>query len=119
MAVTTDMFRKSEEAIKFEAGQSIFHEGDAGDNMYVVVEGEVDLTIQGKLVETVKEGGILGEMALIEHQPRTASATARTDCRLVAVGEKRFLFLIQQTPFFAQFVMRVMAGRLRRMDNRL
>src|SRR5262249_870449 len=108
-----------EDAIKFDAGQSIFKEGDVGDNMYVVVDGEVDLTVHGKPVETVKEGGILGEMALIEHKPRTASATARTNCSLVPVSEKRFLFLIQQTPFFAQFVMRVMAERLRRMDNRL
>jgi CRP-like cAMP-binding protein len=53
-------------------------------------------------------------MALIESRPRSATAVARTDWKLVAVSEKRFAFLVQQTPHFALQVMRVMADRLRR-----
>ena len=84
--------------------------------MYVVIEGEVNVLIRGKVVETVAAGGIVGEMALIDTQPRSATVIAHTDCKLVPIDEKRFTFLVQQTPFFSLQVMRVMANRLRRQD---
>jgi len=55
-------------------------------------------------------------MALVDQQPRSANALAKTDCKLIPIDEKRFRFLIQQTPNFALSVMRVMAARLRHMD---
>ena len=56
---------------------------------------------------------IFGEMALIDNEPRSATAIAVTDVELVAVTEKQFLFLVGQTPYFALKVMRVLAQRLR------
>jgi CRP-like cAMP-binding protein len=87
--------------------------------MYVVLEGEVDLYLHGQLIETLREGGVLGEMALLDTEPRTASAVARTNCKVVPVNQKRFNLLVQHTPDFAIQIMRVMAGRLRAMDARL
>ena len=81
---------------------------------YVVRSGTVRLHLGDRELETVGEGGIFGEMALVDGAPRSASATAETDCELVAVDERRFQYLVQETPFFAQAVMRVMADRLRR-----
>ncbi len=107
------------EAASYTPGQSIFREGQPGDHMYVVLEGEVDLLINGQLVETLGEGGVLGEMALLDASPRTASAVARTACKVVPVTQKRFNLLVQHTPDFALQIMRVMAGRLRTMDARL
>jgi CRP/FNR family cyclic AMP-dependent transcriptional regulator len=100
----------------FFAGQEIFAEGQPGDLMYVVKEGEVDVIVHGKVVETVGSGGIFGEMALIDRIPRSATAVAKTDCQLVPINEARFQFLVQQTPYFAIEVMRVLAHRLRQMD---
>ena len=57
-------------------------------------------------------------MALIDHAPRVATVVARTPCKLVAITEKRFLFMVQQTPYFSLQIMRVMAERLRNMDAR-
>lgn len=107
------------EARSYAAGQSIFSEGQPGDSMYVVLEGEVDLLINGQLVEKLGSGGVLGEMALLESAPRTATAVARTDCKLISVNQQRFALLVQHTPDFALQIMRVMAGRLRTMDQRL
>lgn len=117
--VTIDLFRNDDDTRNFAAGQQIFREGEAGDFMYVVVEGEVDLFIHDRLVESLRAGGVLGEMALIDQTPRSASAVARTDCRLVAIDERRFKFLVQQTPNFSLQLMRVIADRLRRMDSLL
>lgn len=100
----------------FSAGQHIFTAGQPGDTMYVVKEGEVEVVVNGKVVDTVGPGGILGEMALIDKQPRSATAVAKTDCKLVSVNEERFQRLVKQTPHFAIQVMRVMAQRLRQMD---
>ena len=115
----TRLFEHSSDAQPVAAGTTIFRKGDPRDRMYAVVFGEVDILVDGKLVETVGNGGIFGEMALIDNESRTATAVARTDVNLVAVDEKRFLFLIQQTPNFAIHVMRVLSDRLRRMDERL
>jgi len=119
MAITVDIFRNETESVSFDAGQVIFAEGEIGDAMYVVREGEVELRVKGHLVETLGPGGLFGEMTMIERTPRAATASAKSDCKLVAIGEKRFMFLIQQTPHFALQVMRVMAERLRRMNARL
>jgi CRP/FNR family transcriptional regulator, cyclic AMP receptor protein len=56
-------------------------------------------------------------MALIDSLPRSATAIAVTDCRLAPINEKQFLLLVQETPFFSLYVMRVLAERLRKMDT--
>lgn len=100
----------------FVAGQTVFSEGEPGEVMYVVKEGEVDIRVRDTTVETVGPGGLIGEMALIDRNPRSATAVARTDCKLVPINEARFAFLVQETPFFALDVMRMMVRRLRKMD---
>ncbi len=116
MTATITLFRNATDFESFLAGQVIFREGQPGDVMYAVSEGEVDILIHDKVIDTAGPGGIVGEMALIDAKPRSATAIAKTDCKLVPISEKRFTFLVQQTPNFALQVMRVMADRLRHMD---
>lgn len=85
--------------------------------MYVVGEGEVDVGRDGRRLYTVRAGSLVGEMALIDQGPRSATAVAKTDCRLIPVDEYRFLVMVQQTPFFALEVMRLLVERLRLMDD--
>ena len=105
--------------LRVEAGKTIFREGDPGDAVYVVLDGQVELRVNGQLVETVGPGGVLGEMALIEQAPRVATATARSACDLQPISEARFMSMIQQTPHFALQIMKVIASRLRAMNARL
>jgi CRP-like cAMP-binding protein len=111
------VFRFADDFEAFSAGQSIFTAGQPGEMMYVVKEGEVEVIVNDKVIDTIGPGGILGEMALIDKQPRSATATAKSDCKLVSVNEQRFQRLVQQTPHFALQVMRVMAQRLRQMNT--
>ncbi|HVO25305.1 MAG TPA: cyclic nucleotide-binding domain-containing protein [Candidatus Margulisiibacteriota bacterium] len=110
------VFRFADDFEAFSAGQAIFSTGQPGEMMYVVKEGEVEVIINGKVIDTVGPGGIIGEMALIDKRPRSATAVAKTDCKLVSVNEQRFQRLVQQTPHFALQVMKIMAQRLRQMD---
>jgi CRP/FNR family cyclic AMP-dependent transcriptional regulator len=114
-----DLFRHTTETIELSAGDPVFHEGDEGDVMYVVLDGAVNILIGSTVVETAERGALLGEMALIDNAPRSASAIAKTPCRLVAIDQRRFHFLVQQTPNFSTHVMKVLAERLRKMDSLL
>ncbi len=110
----TELFRQAGDTEDFTEGTTIFSEGqDSGGVMYVVQEGEVDILVHGKRIDTIGAGDCLGEIALIDHKPRSATAVAKTDCKLVPVNERRFQFLVRQTPNFALEVMRTMADRLR------
>ena len=101
------------------AGELIFREGDPADRMYLVNSGSISLRVGEHVVETVGPGGLFGEMAMIDRQARSASATAESECELVSFDKRRFWFLVQETPYFAEFVMRVMAGRIRHMNEAL
>ena len=114
-----DLFATDENPRKCQAGETIFSAYDMGAEMYVVLDGEVDLTIGDRVVETLGPGAPFGEMALIDQAPRTATATAKTEVQLAVLPEKRFLFLVQQHPEFALQIMKVMADRLRKMNARL
>lgn len=115
--VTVNMFQHESHSEIFAAGEVIFREGEPGEVMYVIQEGEVELWSNEHLLETVGPGGILGEMALLDPTGRTATAIARTDCRVVPLNQTRFKVHVHHTPYFAIQVMRVMADRLRRMNQ--
>jgi CRP-like cAMP-binding protein len=112
-----NIFENDPNAQDLAAGETLFLRGDAGTTMFAVLEGEIVLTVGDLVVERLGPGAIFGEMALIEHLPRTATATAFVPTKVVEIDQKRFLYLVQNTPFFALDVMRTMAGRLRRMDD--
>ncbi len=114
-----DFFSQIEKYQPFEPGQAIFREGEPGDSLYIVAEGQVDIMLGARILETVGPGGILGELALIDDKPRSASAIARTDCLLAPVNREHFLALVQRTPLFALQVMRAIANRLRRTTDLL
>ena len=103
---------------EFAAGSTIFSQGDSADRMYVVSSGSVTLSIDGRVLETVGPGGLFGEMAVIEREPRSGTAVAESDTTLVGIDKRRFWFLVQETPYFAEIVMKVMASRLRRETTR-
>jgi CRP-like cAMP-binding protein len=81
--------------------------------MYVVIEGSVGISIRGAVVERVTQGGIFGEMALIDQSPRAANAIAETDCALLAINRQVFLNLVKSEPTFGVSLLGAMAERLR------
>lgn len=109
------MFKDSDTALAFASGMRIFAEGDdPGGLMFMVVEGEVDIIANGVLVDTIGPGSCLGEIGLVDKGPRTATALARSDCRLEPIDARRFEFMVQQTPYFALQMLETLAARLRK-----
>ena len=97
----------------FKAGDIIFREGDEAHELFVIKSGQVRIQLGNCTLAEFSTNDIFGEMALIDNEPRSASAIAVTDVELVPVSEKQFLFLVSQTPYFALKLMRVLAQRLR------
>ena len=118
-AKTVQLFQKQSVSPKqFKVGEVIFQEGELGEYMYGILEGEVNLMIKGKLVETIKKGDIFGEGALVhKNGTRVSTAVAKTNCTLAFLDQKHFLFAIQETPMFALEVMRSFSDRLRHLKG--
>jgi len=104
---------------EFKAGDVIFKQGDAAEELFIIQSGEVEIRLGNRRLEKLSNYNFFGEMALIDSAPRSATAVAVTDVKLVPVGEKQFLFLVSNTPYFALNVMRILARRLRTTNNTL
>jgi CRP-like cAMP-binding protein len=109
------LFRNSTDYKTYAAGESIFNSGEPADFMYAIVEGQVDIIRNGVIIDSLSEGDLFGEMALVDDSPRSGTAQARTDVKVVPITRQRFEFMVQNTPHFATVVMTIMAERLRRL----
>jgi CRP-like cAMP-binding protein len=115
---TVKIFQNQPVPKSVSAGEIIFKEGERGDLMYGLLEGEVELIVNNKVVETIKKGDVFGEGALVQPEHKRAStAIAKTDCKLAFLDRERFLFAVQQTPMFALEVMKSYSDRLRRLKR--
>ncbi len=114
VAHTVEMFSTVPENLTFKAGEAIFQAGDVGHVMYGIIDGTVELQVNGRAVETIQKGDVFGEGALVHTDSlRASNAIAQTDCKLAVINETRFKFLIENTPTFALDVMRSYSDRLR------
>jgi len=99
--------------ISHEAGYVVATEGDPGAGLFVIADGEADVTIGGKKVNHLETGDFFGEMALLDGGPRTATVTATTPITLYALTEWVFRGLLAEHPTIAMRTLETMASRLR------
>jgi CRP-like cAMP-binding protein len=112
-----NLFQFVKDFQSFKAGETIYKQGEMGDRLYVVIEGDIDLSYNGRHLETVSPGGIIGEISLVDDdtdEGQASTAIAKTDCKVVPVDRQRFTFMVHETPYFALEVMEVLAERLRK-----
>lgn len=119
-------FRLAGEQETFEAGASVFAEQAKAAGffsrrarMYLLVEGQVALTLKGKPLHLVLPGETFGELAIISDAPRSATATALRKSLVLSLDEKRFLASLPQEPEFALMLVGILATQMRRSVERL
>jgi CRP/FNR family transcriptional regulator, cyclic AMP receptor protein len=113
------LFDTAENVEVYSPGDIIFREGDQAHHMYVVLDGTIELQVAGHKVGTAQGGDLMGEMAIVGSHKRTATAVATTACRLAPVTERRFVLLVQETPYFALHVMKVLTDRIVRKEHEM
>ena len=118
-AQTVSILQKHSEPKLLSAGQKVFSEGEPSDFMYGILEGEVDLLVNNKVVETIGTGEVFGVGTLIGVEARPYTVVTKTDCKLAFLDRYRFLFAVQETPSFALKVMKSYSERLRRLERML
>jgi CRP-like cAMP-binding protein len=108
-----DYFNRFSDSESFEAGEIIIEEGQPDATIYVIKSGEVEVSHNGETLATLGAGELVGEMALIDTMPRSATVIALTDVVLVPVDQAHFYAMLQKTPVFSTTVMQVITSRLR------
>lgn len=104
---------KRTEDLEVEARKVLAREGATGSEFFVIVEGEVSVTKDGKEIRTLGPSDFFGEIALIEDRPRTATVTAKTPLRFFVLTRQNFRSLLQQQPELEEKVMDALKERVR------
>ena len=112
-----EMFRDWEDIEECRARTVIFTEHDPAEVMYVILSGEVELTLHGEPLGLEGEGGIIGEMAMINSATRSATATALTKVKLARLNRDQFRLFVSENVDFSLHVMAVLANRLRAVNK--
>lgn len=112
-----ELFHDWEDTEKYRSGTVIFAERDPADVMYIILAGEIELTLHGEPLGVEGEGGIIGEMAMINSSTRSATATTLTKVKLARLDRDQFRVFIHENTEFALHVMSVLANRLRAVNE--
>ena len=103
--------------VTFTAGATVFNKGDPGTCMYVVQSGVIEMVLGDTVIETCGPNEAIGFMSMIDGASRSSSARVKEACELSAIDQRRFRFMIDEVPNFAQYVLGAMARRIRGMGK--
>ena len=112
----TQLARVSED-LEIPAGTALCTEGEIGHEFFVIVDGKVEVTRHGKRVAMRGGGEFVGEIALLEQTPRTATVTAKTPLRFFVLASKSFRRLVDENPGVERKVLRALARRVVELSN--
>ena len=125
-ALALEFFRAGGTLEQKPGGKPLFTESDKygglfskGARMYLLLEGEIGLMVKNRFFGVVKQGEVFGELSVIAGLPRSATAMAKTDCKVLSLDEKQFHLALAKTPEFALMLMSIMGQRLRQSIARL
>jgi len=106
-----------------QPGEILFHQGDVGDCMYVIQEGEAEVVRMQEGRETrvavMHTGDLFGEMAILQKEQRSATVRALTELTVLTIDKRTFLRRVQEDPSLAFTVLQLMSRRVRFLDNEL
>jgi CRP/FNR family cyclic AMP-dependent transcriptional regulator len=95
------------------AGETVFHLGESGATMYVILSGRIDMVNGDRLIESLGAQQAFGMMSLIDTLPRSATARVSEDAQLAVIDRKKYQFMLHELPSFAVFIIQTLANRVR------
>ena len=99
------------------AGKTLMKEGAPGMEMFIVLQGSVEVTRNGQTISVIGPGEVVGELALLDHGPRTASVVTREPATLLVLDSRAFASLMVDAPAVAFKVAKTLAARLRTVQD--
>lgn len=108
---------RAADEITMTAGTLIVDQGQTGREAFVILGGEVTIKRSNRKIATLGTGDVVGELSLLDHGPRTASAVCATDCTLLVIDQRRFIGVLDDVPSIAHKLMGALASRIRDMDR--
>jgi len=108
-----DRLAKHAEIVDFRAGDVLMKEGEPGHEFYAIIDGEVGVTSGGETLAKLGPGAYVGEQALLDPGPRTATVTALGDTQTVLLSSREFYAAIDDVPGLSRKLLAGMARRLR------
>lgn len=117
---TRDLQRiaRATDEVELGVGTTVIDQGQTGREAFVIVEGTVTVRRNGKKVATLGPGAIVGELALLDRGPRSASVTCDTDCTMLVIEGRAFSGILDEVPALAHKLLASLAGRIRELDRR-
>jgi len=104
--------------MEYEQGTEIFKEGETGDCMYIIQQGNIKIHRGNTTLAILKEKEVFGELSLLDADTRSASATADTDCILYKIDQEPFYELMDERPEVAKGFIKILCQRLRTMNEK-
>ena len=104
--------------MQYEQGTEIFKEGETGDCMYIIQQGNIRIHKGNTTLAILKEKEVFGELSLLDADTRSASATADTDCILYKIDQEPFYELMDERPEVAKGFIKILCQRLRTMNEK-
>ena len=108
---------KAADEIEMKEGTLVVDQGQTGREAFVILQGDVIIRRNGRKIASLGTGDVVGELSLLDHGPRTASAVCATDCTLLVIDQRRFIGVLEDVPSIAHKLMGALASRIREMDR--
>ena len=107
------------EEIQINSNDIIFMEGDHGDALYVIISGKICIIKHKKEIAVLEKGNCIGEMSLLDHEPRSAEAKASEDTILLKINQEEFYELMSNNPDITKQIVKILTRRLREMNKKI
>lgn len=107
---------RASDEVSLAAGRVLCEQNSVGREAFVIIEGTAEVRRNGRKVATVGPGSCVGEMALLDHGPRTATVTAASDMKVLVLGAREFSAIIDDVPPISHKLLKALAGRVRDLD---
>jgi CRP-like cAMP-binding protein len=114
---TSSRSRRWRENGLYEDGTFIAREGDAGNELLVIVDGEVGVVTEGTEIARCKRGDYVGEMAVVDGEPRSASLVARGTVRALRIGRRELETILRERPETSHAMLVVLTRRVRELSR--
>lgn len=105
--------------LQVEQGREFVTQGDVGREAFIIVDGTADVVRNGKSIAKLGAGDCVGELALLDHGPRTTSVVAETPLTVLVLGPREFSGLLEEVPTLSRKIMEALASRVRELDSQV